>query len=253
MFCVRSFVSFLCFVLVCLFSEPLFSAPQDSFPASAAEHVGGSEYKLLKYGSRVTASRMFAVDPAQAYLLEGEFRASGPTVLSFGLEFFDADKKMLHAFMFTGVPGTEAELAAPVKKGDKVLKLRDGSGWRPRQQDHYNLAVPRIDPAAHGISRGELALAIRKIVTNSHRRDAEIVLFKGVPCDLPAGTVIAGHCGMPPFYAVWRRPVPGGRWLRFRWLIRPGEGFSRESDSFWPGKESFLLRRILPSSVSAMA
>ena len=205
------------------------------FPAAAAKNTGNGECALVKYGSRVTASRMFEVDPGQAYLLEGEFRASGPTVLSFGLEFFDADKKMLHAFMFSGVPGTETELAAPAKKGDTVLKVRDGSRWRHRQLDHYNLAVPRIDPVEYGISRGELALAIRKIVTNSHRRDAEIELHKGVPCDLPAGTVVSRHCGMPPFNAVWRRPIPGGRWLRFRRLIRAGEGFSRECENFWPG------------------
>ena len=223
-----------CLTIVWCSTVPVFAAPQAVFPASSAAERGG-EYRLIKYGSRVTARQMFEVDPGQAYLLEGEFRAAAPTQLSFGLEFFDADKKMLHAFMFTGVSGTETELSAPAKKGDKVLKLRDGSGWQPRQLDHYNLAVPRIDPAAHGISRGELALAIRKIVTNSHRRDAEIELHKGVPCDLPAGTVVARHCGMPPFNAVWRQPIPGGRWLRFRRLIRPGEGFSRESENFWPG------------------
>ena len=215
---------------VLCFQSQVFAAPQALFPASSAAALGGSEYKLLKYGSRVTGARMFPVDPAQAYLLEGEFRAASPTALSFGLEFFDADKRMLHAFLFTGVPGTETELAAPAKKGDTCLKVRDASHW----QNICNLAVPRIDPREHGISRGELALAINKIRKNP-AGGAEVGLVRGVPCDLAAGTVIAQHCGMPPFYAVWRRPIPGGRWLRFRRLVRAGEGFSRESENFWPG------------------
>ena len=224
---VKFLVGFLSFVFWA--ALPLAAAPRAAFPASSAKHVGGEEYVLLEYGSRVTASRMFAVDPAQAYLLEGEFRADAPTTLSFGLEFFDADRKMLHAFMFSGIPGTETELAAPAKKGDKVLKVRDASRW----QSVYNLAVPRIDPAECGVSRGELALAINKF--RRRRGVFEVELVRGVPCDLAAGTVIAQHCGMPPFYAVWRRPVPGGRWLRFRRLVRAGEGFSRESENFWPG------------------
>lgn len=205
------------------------AAPEPVFHGSAASALGGGEYALLKYGSRVTAARMFRVDPAQAYLLEGEFRASAPTVLSFGLEFFDADRKMLHAFMFTGLPGTETELAAPAKKGDTTLKVRDASRWQPI----YNLAVPRVDPVEHGISRGDLALAVNRI--RKRAGGFELELMRGIPCDLAAGTKVFQHCGMPPFYAVWRRPIPGGKWLRFRRLIRPGEAYSRESENFWPG------------------
>ena len=219
-----------CLAAVLCFGSSVCAAPQALFPASSAAALGGSEYKLLKYGSRVTGSRMFAVDSAQAYLLEGEFRAAAPTVLSFGLEFFDADRKMLHAFMFTGIQGTATELAAPAKKGDTILKVRDASHW----QTHYNLAVPHIGPAEHGVSRGALALAINRVRKRS-AGGAEIELSDGVPCDLPVGTVISQHCGMPPFNAVWRQPIPGGRWLRFRRLIRAGEGFSRESENFWPG------------------
>ena len=229
MITVTKFVAVVCCAVGASFCPSAFSASPAEFPAAAAKETGNGEYALLKYGSRVTASRMFEVDPARAWLLEGEFRAASPTLLSFGLEFFDADRKMLHAFMFTEVPGTETELAAPAKKGDAVLKVRDASHW----QNIYNLAVPRIDPAAHGISRGDLALAVNKV---RRRPDGfEVSLARGVPCDLAVGTAIAQHCGMPPFNAVWRQPVPGGRWLRFRRLIRAGEGFSRESENFWRG------------------
>jgi len=205
-------------------------AAEPVFPESSAALSGEGEYRLLEYGKRVTGRRIFRVDPGRAYLLEGEFRAASPTLLSFGLEFFNADKKMLHAFMFSGIPGTETELAAPAKKGDMTLKVRDASRW----QAIYNLAVPRIDSGEYGISRGDLALAVNGV----RRRPGgffEVALMRGVPCDLAAGTVIAQHCGMPPFYAVWRHQVPGGKWLRFRRLIRAGEGFSRDNENFWPG------------------
>ena len=206
-----------------------FAAQAAEFPASVVRDAGGGESVLVKYGSRVTASRMFEVDPDRSWLLEGEFRAASPTVLSFGLEFFDADRKMIHAFMFTEIPGTKTELAAPAKKGDMLIKVRDASHWDPI----YNLAVPRIDPAEHGISRGGLALAVNKV--RKRRGGFEIELMRGVPCDLAAGTAISQHCGMPPFNAAWRQPIPGGRWLRFRRLIRAGEGFSRECENFWRG------------------
>ena len=207
-----------------------FAAPPPEFPSRSAERLGDAEYRLIEYGSRVEGTRMFPVDPAQTWLLEGEFRASAPTVLNFGLEFFDAEHKMIHAFRFAGVAGTGTELAAPAKKGDRVLKVRDASRWQP---NIWKLAVPRIDPAEHGVSWGQLALDVVKV----RKRGGvfEVALAKGLPCDLPAGTGISQHCGMPPFYAVWGEPVPGGRWLRFRRLIRAGEAFSPDCENFWPG------------------
>ena len=199
------------------------------FPETSARDLGNGEFQLAKYGSRA-ASKMFPVDPGKAWLLEGEFQAESPTELSFGLELFDGDKKAVHGFLFTEASGTATELVTPARKGDTVLMLKDASRW---QLKHHKLAVPHIDPAAAGIRGSDLALEARKLKKSND--SFELTLKDPLPCDLVAGTRIALHGGIPPFYAVWRRPIPGGKYSSFRHLIRPGEKFTFDNDHFWPG------------------
>ena len=192
------------------------------FPAASASPLGNGEYRLEKYGSRAVG-KMFPVDTGKSWLIEGEFRADRPTVLSFGLELFDASRKYIQPFSFTEIPGTATELAAPARQGDRVLKLKDASRW---QENIYKLAVPRTD-------RGMAALDISKL--KKHDGVFELTLAQKLPFDLPSGTAVSQHGGLPPFHLVWRRPVPGGTYLRFRQLIRSGEGFSFDCYRFWPG------------------
>ena len=85
--------------------------------------------------ARVT-SKPFPVDPAKKYKLSGKFRAApGTTGEVFYFGFIPLDEKGRQiASEYVNVPkkGTDTELAAPARKGDTVVKVKDASKWDKR-------------------------------------------------------------------------------------------------------------------------
>lgn len=82
--------------------------------------------------ARVT-SKPFPVDPAKKYKLSGKFRAAPGTageVFYFGFIPLDEKGRQI-ASEYVNVPkkGTDTELAAPARKGDTVVKVKDASKW----------------------------------------------------------------------------------------------------------------------------
>ena len=96
-----------------------------------SQSVGKGVYKLKKYDGGAL-SRFIKVDPAQAWVLEGDFRTSGKmSKVSLGLELFDAERKNLKSFDFTRDAKFSTVLVRAVVPGDKALFVKNAANWVP--------------------------------------------------------------------------------------------------------------------------
>ncbi len=176
---------------------------------------GRGEFKLAVYGKPAYKKHSVRLDPAKAYLLTGTYRTEGPaTEVSLGMELRDADGFPLRAVMFTGIPGSETELVAPLAKGDTEIRVKDASFWR---LDSGKLAVPVVDFKAAKLSPNEVAFEMKEIVSDPKSGTWILKLAKPVRRSFPAGTKIRRHSGRPPFNTAWRVLIDGKkRAVRFR-------------------------------------
>ena len=79
-------------------------------------------------------SDMFQIDRGATYELSGAFMVRPqPRALVFGLLLYDKEERQLRSLNINSVKGTETALADPCVKGDKILRVKDASSWRPRQ------------------------------------------------------------------------------------------------------------------------
>ena len=123
-------------LLLCLAATALCAAAaeprrQPLLAPKFAQAVGKGVYKLKKYDGGAL-SRFIKVDPAKAWVLEGDFRTSGKmSKVSLGLELFDAERKNLKSFDFTRDAKFSTVLVKPVAPGDKALFVKDAANWVP--------------------------------------------------------------------------------------------------------------------------
>ncbi|MBP5531020.1 MAG: hypothetical protein J6Y54_03195, partial [Lentisphaeria bacterium] len=149
--------------------------------------------------------------------LSGEFRTDGePTEVVLGMELLDKDGNQIYPFVFTAFPGTETTLVKPVKKGDTTLVVKEARNWNAKLG---KLAVPAASFKELGVHPRDVALEFKTLKKTA--AGYELTLVKPVKFDLPAGSVVRQHTGVPPFSAGWRRMV-GGKWTWFDKYIFPG-------------------------------
>lgn len=136
-------------------------------------------------------SKPFAVDPAKKYKLSGKFRAApGTAGEAFYFGFIPLDEKGRQIVSnYVNVPkkGTETELAAPVKKGDTVVKVKDASKWdmlTPWGVIAFNAKADYSDLPNREVTQ----ITEKKI---EKKGDVwEVTLTKPVAKDYPAGTKV---------------------------------------------------------------
>lgn len=174
-------------------------------------------------------SAPFPIDPDKAYRLSGWFRDEGDDgKLLFGLVPYDAQKRRIWSWHITQDPKTRTLLAAPCNKNDRVLRVKDASGWQPGRSHcvafEGDKELPNFNVTALGISRV------------SPGADAwEIELSK--PCGLafPSGTVVAQHrAGTNAIFAGAINADIPETWAEFSGSIR-GRANHVSSTSWWPG------------------
>ncbi len=138
--------------------------------------------------ARVT-SKPFPVDPAKKYKLSGKFRAAPGTageVFYFGFIPLDEKGRQI-ASEYVNVPkkGTDTELAAPARKGDTVVKVKDASKW-DMLTPWGVIAFNAKDDCSDLPNRDVTQIAEKKI---EKKGDVwEVTLKKPVAKDYPAGT-----------------------------------------------------------------
>ena len=196
------------------------------------------EKALQATGSSFLFSKdILKIDSTHRYQLSGKFKlvkGSLPSKIYFGLLPVDQDGKIIQAVEVQACSGTETVLTAPVEPGDRVVKVRNATNWKP-------LSIRRIafdaDPAGtyndlpnRNVTAGGI-LSIRNSGT-----EYEVTLDKPVQLRRPAGTAVRQHENAPPYIYIGAggADIPD-HWFEFKGDIGGIAGYGASDSRWWKG------------------
>lgn len=194
---------------------------QQTVPAGIVKFNSAEKFFTAGSNSKIYG-RAFPIDRSKKYRLAGTFRnvgdgKSGP--LYFGFALFDADGMAIAPEHVNAITGSETELAAAARKGDRVLKLADASKW--------NGKLP-ASKCAFNIKRDFSDLPNRSVVSlkiNSLKKTGEVwevTLEKPLAADYPAGCAVRQHQSGAGMYAAAFGARPGAEWKTYSGVVRNG-------------------------------
>lgn len=168
------------------------------------------------------------VRPGKTYVVKGRFSAQA----AFGVQMFDADGKVINGSTSQEVTDTFTTLSAPVAKGDRSIRIRDGLYWRK-------------GGVAWGAERDGSDFPNRNILgslaapaTNTAAGDWIAPLANAARANLPAGAGVRLQPGGPAyFFANGHEVANGWHYYEGRFSLSAGAGATQ----LYPGTASFRL------------
>ena len=137
------------------------------------------------------STERFAVDPAKTIRFSGEFRKNNPSekvMLFVAFWCWDKNNRQITPRNISPLAGTESELAAPVKKTDRTVTVRDASSLKPGMVMAFAAADDKSDLPNFNISSGTIAK------TEKNADGSWLVTFSSpVHQEFPAGTRVRAH------------------------------------------------------------
>jgi hypothetical protein len=179
---------------------------------------GKAAYEVKK-GRTIISKKRFKVSPDKYYVVTAWVKTAGeePSYGYLGFAPYTAKGRFISQQSIYGLPGTLTELAAPCKKTDKVIKIKNGAKWQKNRwaliafgAKADNSDLPNFNHSSIGIEKIEKKGDIY-----------EVTLVKAVGRAYPAGTKVREHrCGGSYMYAKHGK-VPT-KWTK--WEGKPFKG-----------------------------
>ena len=176
-----------------VFAETIvYSTPKDFRAGQVKATADG--LKIVKR-SWTIGTKKIAFDPAAKYKLTMEIKADaadlaklGKHKVRIGLIPHSAEYKVLSPTNVFAIAGTETELAAPVKKGDTVIKVKDAFKWITTSG---TCVAFDCDPT--GKMRDMPNMNNLGIIKSVNRKTGELTMVAPVKVALDADTVVRQH------------------------------------------------------------
>lgn len=149
------------------------------------------------------SKKLFKFDPSKKYTLEMDVATGKGTKHNFFLVGFlptNEKGRGVSAYQLQCIPASYTELAADVKKGDKVIKVKDASKWIKGGYIAFDAKADFSDIPNSKIFTGGIA---------GKAKDGDvwtITLSKPVNRDAAAGTFIRQHVG-GGYYYLWNSHI----------------------------------------------
>lgn len=156
--------------------------------------------------SMLVGKKIIEIDPAKKYTFK--FTAVGnaekSTRLFAGFAMLDAQGRSTEAQHWQGYQDTLTEVAAPAKKGDTVLKVKNGAKWR--KGNYFTIACNAkadLSDIPNGSNIAENITDVKKV------GDVwEITVKRPLRSDVAAGTLIRQHARGGYLYIAPIKTVP---------------------------------------------
>ena len=170
-------------------------------------------------------------DPTAKYTLSMEVKmADGAKTARFYAGYFcdDSQKRRLAYYNIDAVLNSDTVLTADVKKGDKVIMVKNGSAWRKAGFVAFNTKTDYSD-----LPNFEAFGAVTNV-----KKDGDVwavTLSRPIMKAYPAGTAVREQ--MPGGYLYTFYDIPKKTWKKYTRTISgvftPGKG-KRPDSKFWP-------------------
>ena len=198
------------------------------------ENVTVDGEKVIKFagvsGNFVT-KKLIPVDPSKKYRLSGEIKlpaGAAKTRFYIGFMLFDAKQRLIASSMVNAVPGSDTVLAAPVKKGDKIIRIADGSKW---QSGSYYAVAFLSKPDYSDLPNFTAGNSVLKV----EKKDKffEVTLEKPSPYNLDANTGLRQHRYTGTYLYLIANRAAGNTWQKFSGTICGVAKYGAVKDKWW--------------------
>ncbi|MBO4631901.1 MAG: hypothetical protein J5858_08270 [Lentisphaeria bacterium] len=195
---------------------------------------------VVKGKASLYSAEALKLDPAKKYKLSGEFRLRSGTPVQVRLGYLPLDRKNrgIYPLYVNTVPDTETEIAASVRRGGKVISVKDASKWKNTNALCY-VAFNAKDDFSDLPNRSVIPIA-----KNGIRQTAdgwEITLKQPLKMNMEEGTKVRQH--IDGATCIWNTGVAT---LNDRWVVRTGllSGIVKvgtSANKLWPGTGSVRI------------
>lgn len=184
-------------------------------------------------------------DPAKTYQLSAWLKSIGTekSTCYIGLAMYTARKQSIQRPNVTIQKGTITELAAAVKAGDRVLKIKDCSKWNTEKLRMTQVAFGANEDYSDLPNFNVSNLAFRLIKKGAIY---ELFLRSPIKRDYPAGTKIRQHYagGGYQYCAASDKTAPK-RWTKYSAVVKGLAKYGAPDNQFWPGTKYVKIVVIL--------
>jgi hypothetical protein len=210
----------------------------DGFASIVPKPHNGSNAFLLKRSVRAFSDGLIPLDPKAKYKLSGFFMAEEtPTKAYIGFDCFDANKQRIRSMEVTPIPKSETELVEDAKKGDTVLKIKDGSAWKFEKWTRpYGVVAFEVDTSGAYSDLPNRKITLRGI-TAITKADGywEVKLKHPMRENYPAGTAVRQQRSQGAYCWARGRGVVKDKWVDINGYKSGVSVGGQKTDMFWPG------------------
>ena len=186
--------------------------------------VGGGVVRIsTKKPSFKVYTKKIAIDPSQKYKLSLEYRKA-PGSKSEGRFYcgpanFDEKGREITCDTLFPVVGSETVLAMPLKPGDRVVKIRDGSKWQVK----YGRIAFHVKSDLSDLPNFDL---LRFSAMKKTGYMWELTLIAPATTAVPEGTPVRNHLDGASYRYIVGNVAPGNEWKKVERVV---EGVSRDN------------------------
>ena len=210
----------------------------DGFASIVPKPHNGSNAFLLKRSERAFSDGLIPLDPKAKYKLSGFFMAEEtPTKAYIGFDCFDANKQRIRSMEISPIPKSETELVEDAKKGDTVLKIKDGSAWKFEKWTRpYGVVAFEVDTSGAYSDLPNRKITLRGI-TAITKADGywEVKLKHPMRENYPAGTAVRQQRSQGAYCWTRGRGVVKDKWVDIKGYKSGVSVGGQKTDMFWPG------------------
>ena len=232
-----------------LSAEDIFvqSEPADFAPVKRI--VKAEDAFSVKGLGTILSAKSFTLDPAKKYQISGEFCQKGGKQVTLYLGFapYDAKGRGIASNMVNIVKGTQTEVAADAKKGDKTVKVKDASKWNTKTP-YGNIAFGVKEDFSDLPNSYRLAT----VKPNAQKQGEvwEILLRKPLAKDISAGTPVRQHQdGSSYMYTAGYRKLTD-QWVTMKGSISGISPYGLTWTKMWKGTAKVKVLILISSGDS---
>lgn len=196
-----------------------------------------------KGGFTLYSAKPIAIDPAKKYRISADVKAVSGTSghIYLGFKPHDAKNRWIYPGSINAIAGTDTELAAPAKKGDKVIKVKNCAKWNaktPYSRVAFNAKANYADLPNFDVPH---SLAKNGIVKKGNIW--EVTMRRPLTKAYPAGTKVRQHTDSATYiYARVVGKIAAGKTVKMTAVVSKTAKSGVTGSMFWPGtKKAYIL------------